>query len=109
LVVGSTIIIKTTTEKDKKMNDFKYPTISALDYGIVEVTVNGKVEKATADPNLIPAENRRGVSLAQRLSEQLHFYNLNEAIWKTIGYDQITKVKIMTRNSHKVNKTIFKK
>jgi ATP phosphoribosyltransferase len=108
LVVLSSIIIKTTTEKDKKMNELKDRTATALNYGIVEITINGKTEKATTNLKLIPAENHQTISKEERRNhQQIKFYSLSEAKWKTINFSQVNASKIITIQGRTVNATIF--
>jgi hypothetical protein len=109
LVVLSTVIIKTTTEKDKKMNNLQARTATALNYGTVKITANGKTEEATTKLDLIPTEAHRELSSKERLSKQLHFYSLSEAKWKTINFDEATEIKVLTYFNQKMPVTIVKK
>ena len=89
------------------MNELKDRTATALNYGTVEITINGKTEKATTNLKLIPAENHQTISTEERRSQQLKFYSLSEAKWKTIDFSQVNASKIITIQGRTVNATIF--
>ena len=89
------------------MNELKDRTATALNYGIVEMTINGKTEKATTNLKLIPTENHQTISKEERRSQQIKFYSLGEAKWKSINFSQVNAVKIITIEGRTVNATIF--
>ena len=89
------------------MNELKDRTATALNYGIVEITINGKTEKATTNLKLIPAENHQTISKEERRSQQIKFYSLSEAKWKSIDFSQVNASKIITIQGRTVNATIF--